>query len=96
MLGAQLDLAREGHPSSPRGGAPAPRASERGFITRRRDPADRRRHIVELSTNDEDDLLRALSADERATLHGLLVRAAGAQLPTNACATVDEPPPCSG
>jgi DNA-binding MarR family transcriptional regulator len=82
---------------------------ERGFITRRRDPADRRRHIVELSTDGEDellmaqhrlsraedDLLRALSADERATLHGLLVRAAGGQLPTNACAKVDEPPPYS-
>jgi DNA-binding MarR family transcriptional regulator len=61
---------------------------ERGLITRRRDPADRRRHIVEVSaagsgqmtqTSDrlglvEDDLFRALTADERATLYGLLAR----------------------
>jgi DNA-binding MarR family transcriptional regulator len=61
---------------------------ERGLITRRRDPADRRRHIVELSaagsdeaalTYDqlglvEDDLFKALTADERATLYGLLSR----------------------
>jgi DNA-binding MarR family transcriptional regulator len=61
---------------------------DRGLVTRRRDPADRRRHIVELSaagagelarTNSqlrlaEDELLKALSAEERATLHRLLVR----------------------
>src|ERR1700676_5268885 len=29
---------------------------ERGLITRRRDPADRRRHIVELSATGEDEL----------------------------------------
>src|SRR5258705_12015722 len=29
---------------------------ERGLITRRRDPADRRRHIVELSSLGEDEL----------------------------------------
>jgi DNA-binding MarR family transcriptional regulator len=66
---------------------------EGGLITRRRDPSDRRRHIVELSTTGEealavayarlglveDGLLAALSADERATLHGLLVRAVGAE-----------------
>jgi DNA-binding MarR family transcriptional regulator len=64
---------------------------ERGLVTRRRDPADRRRHIVELSAAGaaelsrtssrlrlvEDDLLRALSADERSTLHSLLVRVVG-------------------
>jgi DNA-binding MarR family transcriptional regulator len=64
---------------------------ERGLITRRRDPADRRRHIVELSaagagelclaqarlSRVEDDLLSALSAEERATLYRLLARAAG-------------------
>lgn len=82
---------------------------ERGLITRRRDPADRRRHIVEISTKGEkqlraaqrllarveDDVLRALSAEERATLHGLLTRAAGGQLPNNACAVIDEPEDCS-
>jgi DNA-binding MarR family transcriptional regulator len=70
---------------------------ERGLITRHRAPADRRRHIVELSGEGhaelaaayarlsviEDDLLGALSADERAILYWLLVRAVGA-----------EPPPC--
>jgi DNA-binding MarR family transcriptional regulator len=69
---------------------------ERGLVTRRRDPADRRRHIVELSTDGhaelqstqrrlscvEDELFRALSPEERATLHDLLLRAAGDQLPS--------------
>jgi DNA-binding MarR family transcriptional regulator len=75
---------------------------ERGLITRRRDPSDRRRHIVELSTKGEealaaayvrlglveDSLLAALSAEERATLHDLLVRAAGTESPP--CDAVDE------
>jgi DNA-binding MarR family transcriptional regulator len=61
---------------------------ERELITRRRDPADRRRHIVELSARGgdelclaygrlrlvEDDLFSALSAEERSTLYDLLVR----------------------
>ncbi|MGH3193881.1 MAG: hypothetical protein ACRDPY_46450 [Streptosporangiaceae bacterium] len=73
-----------------------------GLVTRRRDPADRRRHIVELSAAGadeltrtssrlhlvEDELFRALSADERATLHGLLVRVVGVTAPT--C----DAPPC--
>jgi len=64
---------------------------DRGLITRRRDPADRRRHIVALSASGEresalsseqarrteDDLLRALSPAERTTLHDLLSRAVG-------------------
>jgi DNA-binding MarR family transcriptional regulator len=68
---------------------------ERELITRRRDPTDRRRHIVEMSSRGEeelcraytrirlveDDLLRALSADEKATLYKLLVRAAGVKTP---------------
>jgi len=81
---------------------------ERSLITRRRQPGDRRRHIVEISTEGqdqllaaqrlltrvEDDVLRALSAAERATLHDLLARAAGGQIPTDACLGSD--PPCDG
>jgi DNA-binding MarR family transcriptional regulator len=65
---------------------------ERGLIVRRRDPADRRRHIVELSATGtgelcqaqarlsrvEDDLLAVLTAEERATLYRLLARAVDA------------------
>ena len=67
---------------------------------RERDPDDRRRHIVELSRMGratlehaeqllaavQDDVLEALSDDERATLHALLLRAAGGQLPAGGCA----------
>jgi DNA-binding MarR family transcriptional regulator len=77
---------------------------ERGLITRRRHPEDRRRHIVAISTDGkkqlraaqrllaqvEDDVLRALSAEERATLHSLLMRAAGGHLPDTACTEIDE------
>ncbi len=65
---------------------------ERGLVERRRDPADRRRHIVSLSAGGqeelartysrlglvEDELFSVLSADERATLHLLLERVVGA------------------
>lgn len=68
---------------------------ERQLITRRRDSADRRRHIVELLRRGEselcdayeglrqidDDLLSTLSAKERAVLYDLLVRAVGANTP---------------
>jgi DNA-binding MarR family transcriptional regulator len=78
---------------------------ERGFVTRRRDPADRRRHIVELSavgsvelahTYDrlalvEDDLFKGLTAAERDTLHTLLARAVDALTPSPC-----EPNPCAG
>ncbi|MDQ1540706.1 MAG: MarR family transcriptional regulator, transcriptional regulator for hemolysin [Actinomycetota bacterium] len=72
---------------------------ERGLVSRRRDQADRRRHIVELSAAGrselevaeqrlacvEDEMLRALTTEERATLHALLVRAVGDQ--TRSCVT---------
>src|SRR3984893_7500295 len=75
---------------------------ERGLIVRRRDPSDRRRHIVELSANGEnelrlayarlgcveDELLSALSPEERSTLYGLLVRAVG--VPSPPCTAADE------
>jgi DNA-binding MarR family transcriptional regulator len=77
----------------------------RGLITRQRDPSDRRRHIVELSATGEgalaaayvrlglveDSLLAALSAEERATLYHLLVRAAGTESPP--CDAMDEEAP---
>jgi DNA-binding MarR family transcriptional regulator len=79
---------------------------ERGLVTRRRDRADRRRHIVEVSplgedelclayarlSDVEDELLRALSTVERATLYDLLVRAVGARSPP--CDVAEEPPAC--
>jgi DNA-binding MarR family transcriptional regulator len=60
-----------------------------GYITRRRDPNDRRRHLVELTKAGllamtraeraqetiEDDVLQGLDASERATLWDLLTRA---------------------
>ncbi len=75
-----------------------------GLIIRRRDPADRRRHIVEISAageneladayrrlaSVEENLLAALSPEERTTLHHLLVRAAGTESPP--CSPDVEPP----
>lgn len=70
------------------------------LLVRLRDPEDRRRHIVELSEKGretvesaertldavQDDVLGALGEDERSTLHSLLLRAAGGQLPGASCA----------
>jgi DNA-binding MarR family transcriptional regulator len=62
---------------------------ELGYVTRRRDPADRRRHLVDLTSAGtraltkaeraqetvEDEVLGALDPAERAILHELLQRA---------------------
>jgi DNA-binding MarR family transcriptional regulator len=79
---------------------------DRLLVTRRRDPADRRRHIVALSRRGEDELcvaygrlrvvedalFSALNAAERATLYDLVVRAAGVTSPP--CDVAEEPPTC--
>jgi DNA-binding MarR family transcriptional regulator len=68
---------------------------DRGHLIRRRDPADRRRHNVHITAagrraldhatrvqeDIEDDVLRGLDAEERATLWKLLLRAVRAAEP---------------
>jgi len=68
---------------------------ERGLVERRRDPNDRRRHTVRmtpqgkralarlraLSRELEDDFLATLDDEQRAELHGLLLRLAERHLP---------------
>ncbi len=68
---------------------------ERGLVERRRDPADRRRHIVRLTPDGkralaklralagrlENEFLSALDDGERAQLHALLLRLAHQHLP---------------
>lgn len=68
---------------------------EAGLATRRRDPNDRRRHIVELSplgrrrldqaeralTCVEDRVFATLNESEREKLYSLLLRAAGGHMP---------------
>ena len=62
---------------------------ELGYVVRRRDPEDRRRHLVDMTPKGrralakaeraqetiEDDVLRGLDPAERAILHQLLLRA---------------------
>jgi DNA-binding MarR family transcriptional regulator len=71
----------------------------RGMVIRQHHPDDRRRHIVTIANTGitqlqdteqrlaaaEDRVLGALDPEERATLHCLLMRAAGGQLPPEAC-----------
>ena len=68
---------------------------ERGLISRRRDPADRRRHIVEVSATGadeltqtyaqlglvEDELFKTLTCEQRSTLHELLASAVAGLCP---------------
>jgi DNA-binding MarR family transcriptional regulator len=68
---------------------------ERGFVERKRDPADRRRHLVSLkpagkeklaelraiSQRVEDEFFAPLDPTDRRTLHDLLRRLAGAHDP---------------
>jgi MarR family transcriptional regulator, temperature-dependent positive regulator of motility len=79
---------------------------DRGFVARRRDPNDRRRHQVELTPagrralakaeraqeSVEDEVLRALEPAERAILRQLLVRALNGAEP----AEVAQPQTLSG
>jgi DNA-binding MarR family transcriptional regulator len=83
---------------------------ERELITRRRDPADRRRHIVELTAAGsgevaqadgqfgavEDELFKALTAGERAALYGMLSRVVEALAPVLAGCAAAEPADCLG
>jgi MarR family transcriptional regulator, lower aerobic nicotinate degradation pathway regulator len=78
---------------------------ERGLVERRRDPNDRRRHLVSLtqdgkrtlrqlralSRQTEDEFLEPLSEVERATLHALLFRLAKKHEPR--CAFAGPPAP---
>jgi DNA-binding MarR family transcriptional regulator len=73
---------------------------EHGLVERRRDPNDRRRHLVRLTPEGkrtlrrlqalaremDDDFLAPLSDEERATLHALLFRLAEKQEPSWAAA----------
>jgi DNA-binding MarR family transcriptional regulator len=75
---------------------------QRGYATRERDPHDRRRHIVRITPAGrealaraehaqlavEDQVLEALSDEERATLRGLLLRALRSIEPADYSATI--------
>jgi DNA-binding MarR family transcriptional regulator len=77
---------------------------EQGLIERKRDPEDRRRHLVSLnpagkkrlaelraiSKRVEDELLASLDAEQRAQLHGLLSQLAADHDPRYAPATTEK------
>jgi DNA-binding MarR family transcriptional regulator len=79
---------------------------EKGLVERKRDPSDRRRHIVRITAEGrkalrrlralarqlEDEFLAPLNDDERARFHALLLRLAEVHEPR--CAGV--PPPTRG
>jgi DNA-binding MarR family transcriptional regulator len=82
---------------------------EQGLLIRRRDPADRRRHIVAITPRGEtrllqaerahdaaqEDLLSALDEEQRAQLHGLLLELDRAlAVPDDACDEEQDPPDC--
>src|SRR5215213_10444256 len=68
---------------------------EDGYVARHRDPTDRRRHLVEMTTDGEkaleeaeirletleDEVIGSLTDDERATLGDLLTKALGCGVP---------------
>jgi DNA-binding MarR family transcriptional regulator len=80
-----------------------------GYVTRKRDPDDRRRHLVELTKQGcaaltraesaqetiEDEVLQALDPSERAILWGLLTRALQGAEPDAVEADADAPTPVS-
>jgi DNA-binding MarR family transcriptional regulator len=80
------------------------------LLERRRDPLDRRRHIVELSAGGleaiaaaeaalasvQDRVFAHLDADERETLHALLLRAAEGQIDACTGAGAGDAALCSG
>lgn len=81
-----------------------------GLVTRRRDPADRRRHIVEISARGEEELRSAydrlgliedrlfgvLRADELLALHEMLTRVLTGERPYHPPAEHTDHSDCRG